>query len=205
MLRAKNSRKSLMGAAVVAGALLMQTPALALVSAQMTVGMRAAKSDGNTYNANEYAISGFLDPIPLVPVAVGATMAVQNWDKDDFGASKATGSELTLDVKGWVPMVPIITPYAKLSYVVVGAMVVEQDLEWEGATVPAKQTKSTSGTHLTLGAQYGILPLVSAVFEYGIGTEKIKTDDVSIAGYPYSSSSESWNSNSYSVGVNVGF
>lgn len=203
------SKKSLIGAAVVLSGLLAQTQAFALVSAQMTVGMRTAKLDGKNRNATEYAVSGTIDPIPLVPVAAGATMVIQNWDKDDFGddfgASKVTGTEFTLDVKGWLPMVPVITPYAKLSYVVVGAMVIEGDLEFEGNTVPGKTTVSTSGTHLTLGAQYPVLPLVNAVFEYGIGTQKIKTDDVSIPGATDPLESDDWKSNSYSVGINVGF
>ena len=200
-------------AGAVASALLFQTQAMALVNAQVGVGKRFATSslDGSSkkYGADEYAVSAFVDPIPLVPVAAGATMTVQNWNKDDFGATKTTGSELTLDVKAWVPMVPIITPYAKFSYVVAGKMLLESNSDWSGnGTVSAgKETMSLTGTHLIVGAQYSILPLVSAVLEVGMGTEKIKTDEVTVSGIKIASAgdSTSWASKSVSLGVNVGF
>lgn len=201
------------GFVALAAAILIQTPALAMVNAQVGVGKRYATSSfegtSKKYGADEYAASASIDPIPLVPVAAGATMTIQNWNKDDFGATKTTGSELTLDVKAWVPMVPIITPYAKFSYVVTGKMLVEANADWSGdGTITAgKQTMSLTGTHLTLGAQYGILPLVSAVLEVGMGTEKIKTDEVTVSGVKIASAgdSTSWNSNSVSLGINVGF
>ena len=206
-------QRNLIAAGAMAAAILFQTPAMALVNAQVAVGQRSAtgKLDGSskTYGATEYAISASIDPIPLVPIAAGATMNIQNWDKDDFSATKVTGTELTLDVKAWIPMVPIITPYAKFSYVVTGAMLVEANADWssDGNVTAGKVTKSLSGTHLTVGAQYSILPLVSAVLEVGVGTEKIKTDEVTISGVKLASAgdSTSWNSNSVSVGVNVGF
>lgn len=207
------TNKKFLACTAVAAAMLFQTPAFALVNAQLTYGQRTAsgKIDGSTekYGATEYAASALIDPVPMVPVAFGATMFIQNWNKDDFGATKVTGSELTLDAKAWVPMVPVITPYAKFSYVLTGAMLVEANADWSGdGTVTAgKQTMSLTGTHLTFGAEYGILPLVSAVVEVGMGTEKIKTDEVTVGGVKVSSTGDStdWKSNSVSLGVNVGF
>ncbi len=212
-LASRITRKNILVAGALAAAVLFQTPALALVNAQVTYGQRKAsgKVDGATdnYAASEYAASASIDPIPMVPVAFGATMFIQNWNKDDFEATKVTGSELTLDAKAWVPMVPVITPYAKFSYVLTGAMLVEANADWTGdGTVSAgKQTLSLTGTHLAFGAQYGILPLVSAVVEVGMGTEKIKTDEVKVGGVKVSSagSANDWKSNSVSLGVNVGF
>ena len=205
--------KNLLATGAIVAAILFQTPAMALVNAQVTYGQRKASGKiggaSDNYAASEYAASASVDPIPLVPVAFGATMFVQNWNKDDFEATKVTGSELTLDAKAWVPMVPVITPYAKFSYVLTGAMLVEANADWTGdGTVSAgKHTLSLTGTHLAFGAQYGILPLVSAVVEVGMGTEKIKTDEVKVAGVKVSSagSANDWKSNSVSLGVNVGF
>ncbi|MEY4630533.1 MAG: hypothetical protein RIQ81_653 [Pseudomonadota bacterium] len=182
--------------------LAISSNAFAIVSGQVNVGKRTATSkvggSEKTYAADEYGAGVWLDPIPLVPVAFGASMLVQNWDKDDFGAT-TTGSELSLDVKGWLPMVPVVTPYAKLSYVLAGTILSE--------TTGLKNKYSVTGTRANIGVLYGILPTVSVAGEFGTGSQQIKVDETTVAGVKVSASSPSydWKTTSYAVGVNVGF
>jgi hypothetical protein len=181
--------------------LAISSQALAIVSGQVNYGKRSASSKmsgtSDTYSADEYTAGVWLDPIPLVPVAFGGSMIIQNWDKDDFGAT-TTGSQLTLDVKGWLPMVPVVTPYVKVSYILNGQILAE--------STGTKGKYSVTGTQTSLGLTYGILPLVSLAAEYGIGAQKIKVDEITVGGVEVSGTSESsdWNSSAFSFGINVG-
>lgn len=202
MIFGKSVRRFLAMTSLAVAGLVIPGNAFAIISGQLNVGKRTATSkisgSEESYAADEYTAGLWLDPIPLVPVAFGASMLVQNWDKDDFGAT-TTGSELTLDVKGWLPMVPVITPYAKFSYVLAGSILSE--------TTGLKNKYSVTGTHLNIGALYGILPTVSLTGEFGMGSQKIKVDESTVAGVKVSTSSPSydWKSTSYALGVNVGF
>ena len=202
---------------VLIAASLSSSQAFALIHGQALVGKRWAEitPDGiDKYGAQatEIAAAVHVDPIPLVPVSAGLSLAVQNWRPEDLGAKTAAGTELGLEVQAWVPMVPFATPYAKLRWVMLGKMAVEGDEtdETSGLTTKYAQEYSTSGVHVNVGAKFDLLPLVSMMVELGNSFGEVTLEKSKLAGVDQPLSSEAkkaskFNSRALLVGLEVGF
>jgi len=207
--------------ALIVGAALTASSAFALVAGQVQVGKRWAEfepgegQDKYGAQATEMVASVHVDPIPLVPVSAGASLALQTWNAADFNAKTAAGSELGLEVMAWVPMVPFLTPYAKLRYVVMGKILTEGEVtetnELTGIPVTSKTAaqRATSGFHLNLGAKFSVLPLVSVLVELGNGFGEAQLEEYKKAGVKETLSSDAkkadkMNSRALLIGVEVG-
>jgi hypothetical protein len=196
---------------------LTSSQAFALIHGQALVGKRWAEitpdgGDKTGAQATELAAAVHVDPIPLVPVSAGLSLAVQNWRPEDLGAKTAAGSELGLEVQAWVPLVPFATPYAKLRWVMLGKMAVEGDStdETTGLTTKYAQEYDTSGVHVNVGAKFDLLPLVSMMVELGNSFGESTLEKSKQAGVDQTLSDEAkkpskFNSRAMLVGLEVGF
>lgn len=152
--------------------LLSAKSAWALVDGQAYVGQQwyslSAASDINV-SGSEFGVGVHFDPLPLVPVAVGASFSAVSLDKEAFSPSAdlAGFSALHLDIIAWVPMVPVVTPFARLKYNLSGKLKVEY-------ADPTKDDidADVSGYHLSVGLKYGLIPLLSLTLEVGQGYQK---------------------------------
>lgn len=160
--------------------------AFALISAQGLVGRRwyQEKSDVMPFNFNGNAITlaAHVDPIPLVPVAAGLSLTSVEIPEGAI-SRKSSIAELGLDIVAWVPMVPYITPYGKLTYDLVSKIKYGSD------------TYDISGYQLHVGFKRTIIPLFSLLVDAGMGFEKIK----------WSSRTEKLDSKSILLGLEFGF
>ena len=125
---------------------------LALIEGQVLMGQRSSSSGELDYKGTENKLSVYLDPIPLVPVGFGVTMAQATVTTEVLGAEvEQKQSETTLDVTAWLPMgIAGFKPYAKLGYVVAG--------KYESST-------DVSGTKMAAGLRYSPLPLFGVMLE----------------------------------------
>ncbi len=186
--------------------------AFALFDAQVLVGKRwyELEGEGETtpVQSQEVSVAAHVSPIPLVPVSFGALINVGSFRKDDIDESTGYIKEAALfqgalDIQAWVPLIPILTPYARLSIPVYGTFALEGG---EGATKYVS-TSSLTGVQVSLGAKFSFIPLVSILLEAGTGMEKIKLTEEKLAGTKNNDLDDKAygaNSKSFKLGVEVG-
>lgn len=194
--------------------LLNATPALALFDAQLFYGQRSSKFEANgassSIKGNEIKAAAHLSPIPLVPIGFGASVSTVTYDKgtDDFTFKDFQGLEGSLEVTAWLPFVPVVTPYAKLGYMVFGTYGLDGETTdpVTNTTVESKAVYKPSGTTVALGLKWSPLPLVGLMLEYDMRQLKMKPDEIKVNGTKIATSGSDLDNKSSTVllGVEVG-
>ena len=147
---------------------------------------RMQKKDNDDHSAHLIKLSGHVSPLPLVPVGLGVTyLPWVNYSTADNEES-ATGMELAVELLGWLPLVPIVTPYAKINYTVWGhkTTTYTELSGWEDLK------EKVGGMEIGVGASYDLLPLVSVMAEVSQGLRTVGDQD--------------FNATTLSVGFEVG-
>lgn len=186
------------------------TSALAFFDVQALVGRRWYELKGDydqNVSSQEMVIAAHIDPIPLVPVAFGASVAMGALDKDAYANEVKTASvfEGSLEVMAWIPMVPIITPYARLKYPVVSKVLVESETTIGTTTTKTAATSTLSGPTIGVGAKWAPLPVLKFLVEAQRGMQKIEADEFKINDLKVSSDAKGdAPSNAFLVGVEIG-
>jgi len=193
-------------------ALMVGTPSYGLVDVQALAGKRSGDfktkgSDASKLEGTEIVVAAHLDPIPLVPIAFGASFHVQTWDKDKLEVKSAESSLVNLEVMAWIPAVPIVTPYAKVGYTVVGAMHVKSDVDLGAGPQELDRLYKVSGYNLTAGVNYPMIPLVGILLEADMGTHEIAPDKIKLGGTELDGDAYKATSSTtaFRLGLQVGF
>lgn len=195
---------------VAAVALVTAGEAAAFFDAQVLVGKRwySFESDGEKsgVQSQEIALAAHLDPIPLVPVSFGASVAVGTLRKDDIGGDTGSVLEPAIEVCAWLPMVPVITPYARFKLPVMATVVKKGKDDFGAGEVDYVATSKLSGYHLNIGAKWSPLPIVKLLVEIGKGMETSKLDEFEIDGSKEDLDADSVkaNSDNFMVGIEIG-
>ena len=152
--------------------------AYSLAGMQVFYGYRTQKEGKVARNAQTVTLAGHLSPLPLIPVGLGVTYAPWiSYQTTDLEES-ATGMEIGVELLGWLPMVPFVTPYAKVNYTVWG----KQKLTYkEGDDETKNKENKLSGMSGAVGVSYDVVPLVSVMAEAGYAQRKIADDNYSHA------------------------
>ena len=191
--------------------------AFALIDVEALAGKRWYKlgvSPSQQVSATEVALAAHVDPIPLIPVSFGvrASSAALNTNdlKSYYGAASVSSAlmvEAGLDVMVWVPLIPIITPYARLNLPVYGIWKVAGAAA-NGNPTPSDFTHNgkVSGVQGSIGFKYSPLPLISVLFEVNRAAETWKESEAKVGGQGVSvdSKSHALNSNAVFLGLEVG-
>lgn len=185
--------------ALVSSLSIFSTNGYALVTAQALVGTHSNSFSGPIGGGDvkgtgtQLGLVGQIDPIPLVPVGfgLGVTMPTSSGEDSSGNGIDLTGTLVDLHVTAWTPIGLFgVTPYVKLGYVVFGAYKLDYSLKNSvniggaaitptspvNATIPLKST----GSLLSIGASYSLLPLISVLFEINTRSETLKTDSFDI-------------------------
>lgn len=189
--------------------------AWALFDAELLNGRRwyDVKASGGTargVSATETSIAAHLDPIPLVPIAFGASASMLTLNHKDLGANykEAKVIEPALEVKAWLPLVPIVTPYVKVKVPVMATYAAKSTINTGISGVGVEQTElyKLSGYHLNAGVKYSPLPLIKVLFEAGLGMQKATPEEIKVAGSKVDTGSPKLDMNSKyaAIGVEVG-
>ncbi len=187
-------------------ALVVSGSAHAFFDAQALVGKRSytLKNNGtsSTIGATEVKLAAHLSPIPLVPIAVGAglsTLSFENkGERENYQAM--TGG---LELLAWIPTPISITPYARLNYILFGAL--KGDVK---DSPTSSLTWKISGLHMAIGVRYSLIPLVSLLAEYDLGSsDTFKADSVTVNGVTVADKSSmdmTGSSNAILIGAEIG-
>lgn len=187
--------------------------ALALIDAELLYGKRwyeiKPKSGSATgVQGTDVYVGAHLDPIPLVPIAFGASVSLVDLKTDDLGAdvSEAKVVEPALDVVAWIPMVPFVTPYAKVKIPVMSKYSTKQTRDSAGTKSEETAVYKLSGYHLNAGIKYSPLPLIKVLVEGGLGMQKATADEIKMGGVEVNTAGADLDMNSkyLAVGLEVG-
>lgn len=149
--------------------------AYGLAGMQVLYGFRMQKEKEGELarNAQVVTIAGHLSPLPLIPVGLGVTYAPWVSYRTKDSEESANGMEIGGELLGWLPMIPFVTPYAKVNYTVWG----RQKLTYkDGSDATENKLSGMSGS---VGVSYDVLPLISVIAEAGYAQRKIADDDYS--------------------------
>ncbi len=196
-------------------------PSFAFFDAEATVGKRWYQWEGKDtadvvgkhgVQSQEVQVSAHLSPIPLIPIGFGALINVGSPDKNDLAymgnVTDAKVFQAALDFTAWLSLVPILTPYVRVTFPVYSAVAIKSKITNE--TVPANPievvtTGKLTGYHLDVGAKFNFLPLVKLLVEVGTAGETYKQDEIKKGGLKFPTDSDRpVASKSLSLGVEVG-
>lgn len=141
----------------------------ALISAYGQIGVRSASISNEAGDAASdidgqiIKVGAHLDPLPL-PISAGIGLTSSTTDSNDTTPS-GTGLDVGLEVKAWIPFVPVVTPYVQLSYIISGAHVYDGTV----SGVPIKQAYTVTGLTYAAGIEYPLIPLLGLNFEVVFG------------------------------------
>jgi hypothetical protein len=187
----------------------------ALIDGEVLVGKRwykfeTAGGTGNNVVSQEVNAAVHLDPIPLIPIGFGLGAIAGDLEVKDFGdqnISEAKLLEIDLEVKAWIPMVPVVTPYVKVK-VPLSAKLAIKGKETDATGADFAEVYKLTGMHLNAGILYPVIPLVKIVLEVGKSTQKRELEERKVASVKASLTDvkkENTNSDNFLVGVQIGF
>jgi hypothetical protein len=183
------TRTKLIRLAALAATTAWATSASAFFDVQVLGGKRwyELNRNGETGGvaSQEVNVAAHVDPIPLVPVAFGAGVALGNLRKGDWGKDVETAQvfQAGLDIMAWLPFVPVVTPYARIKVPLVGTITTKEKITpTSGGSEELKSTTKLTGYHLNAGVKYSPLPLIKLLVEVGMGMEKSKLDEAKVDG-----------------------
>ena len=170
--------------------------AFALVGGQLFYGYRMQKNDAYDDSAHLVKIATHLSPLPLVPVGLGAVFFpwVSYSADEDKGEDSASGMELAVELVGWLPMIPIVTPYAKVNYTVWG----HKKITYTESSGWDDKEHDVGGMELAVGVGYDVFPLVTIVAEVSQGLRTIEYEEET------NEDNKKFNATTLSVGIEVG-
>lgn len=151
--------------------MLLSVEASALISVEGSYGLVGASlsEQDSDHSGSSFRGALHLDPIPLVPVSFG--LALSSLELDDDGEKLGGGGFfLGLEVKAWIPFVPVVTPYGRLSYVPYGLLTQSGSTESGSNTFPFESAYDLDGILYAVGIDWQPLPLLSLFLEYQMGT-----------------------------------
>ncbi len=135
------------------------------------------QGDKTPIAGNQLQAYVMVDPIPLVPVGAGLNIRRTQFDKLPEGFNGAEITTLSLELIGWLPMVPVITPYAKIGYNVYGQFKQKVTIPTLGE---ATFVDKVSGTRIALGIEWPFLKVVGLTLEAAMHNEKAKPDSITL-------------------------
>lgn len=188
--------------------LLQGTQAFALIDAQAYVGRKwyQFEVDGSPkrgVGATVVEFAGHIDPIPLIPLAVGLFASSISPSADDLRASSASFMQVGLDVHAWIPLIPILTPYVRVKYPFLGDLKVSGQALGGGNT--AETTYKLTGAQVDVGAKFSFLPLVKILVQAGRSMDTIEISEYKVNGAKQTTTaSGKAPANSVLVGVEIG-
>ena len=144
--------------------------AYGLASMQVFYGYRLQQDGEVDRNAHAVTLAGQLSPLPLIPASLGVTYTPWLGYQTDDSEESATGWELGVELAGWLPIVPFVTPYAKINYTFWG----EQKIEYKGGSEIKNKINGISGA---AGVGYDLLPFTTVLAEVGYAMRNIGEAD----------------------------
>jgi hypothetical protein len=187
----------------------------ALFDGEVLVGKRWYKFEttgatGNNAVSQEVNAAVHLDPIPVIPIGFGLGAIMGDLESKDFGdagVDEAKLVELDLEIKAWIPMVPVVTPYVKVK-VPLSAKLAIKGKEAGPTGAEYAEVYKLTGMHLNAGILYPVIPLVKIVLEVGKSTQKRELEERKVASIKETLvdvKKENTNSDNFLVGVQIGF
>jgi len=166
-------------------ALLSSNKALGLIDGQILAGKRwysfeLGEGSPLKVSATSIDVAAHVDPIPLIPIAIGVGLSSITPSSDEFGGTTTTMMQVGLDIQAWIPLIPVITPYVRLRNPFLGEFkVTGQDL---GGGNTAEGTYKLVGPEAQAGIKLSLIPLVKLLIQVGKSLDTLEISDYKVNG-----------------------
>jgi hypothetical protein len=178
-------RIGILSSSLLLTAAMMSNLAFAIFDAQVLVGQRSGTavkgSTSSDLSGTEIQATFHIDPIPLVPVAVGLYANQATYEPDVFDFDKLTGLEVGFQAYAWLPIgIAGFKPYAKVGYPLFSAIKADKNLTVGADTYTVSAVMETAGPHIAAGASWKPVPLLpmSILIEVDIGRQTMTSKDI---------------------------
>lgn len=155
---------------LLAGMLLVAQTSYAIADLQL--GFRWSSyegiSDMKDFTSIDMVVGAHLAPLPLMPVSLGLLVGLGGYGHDETKDKHHGSMDVGVMVRGWLPMIPIVTPYAWFRHTLWG--------HWEYGSDKDRLQGDLSGYFLGIGAKYDFFPLLHAFLELGYGDSTFGQD-----------------------------
>jgi hypothetical protein len=179
------AQKTLLTTLIGASSFLTAPSAFGLIDTQILTGKRwynfeVDDQPSKNVNATSIDLAVHVDPIPLIPVAIGVGISSISPSADDLGGSATSMLQMGLDVQAWIPLIPVITPYVRFRYPFMGELKITDSSEGEGKT--KEGTYKLTGPAFDAGVKFSVLPFVKLLVQVGQSMDSIEISDYRING-----------------------
>ena len=132
----------------------------------LQLGLRWSSYEGiaevEDFTSIDMVLGAHIAPLPLVPLSLGLAVGFGGYENNKVDKNKHHGSmDVGLMVRGWLPMVPVVTPYGWLRYTLWG--------NWEYGSEDDRKQGDLDGYLLGIGAKHDFFPLLHTFLELGYG------------------------------------
>lgn len=182
------------------GGLCLASPGFALIEGQVFMGWDQGSFSGSLIHADTSAVQGrglsasiFVDPIPLIPLALGLVGNLVNDELRDGENNKisSTGHSYSAELMLSSPVsFSGLLPYLKAGRLLAGRYAMTHEIK-NATTIAGTRAEAGSeaayslspeGYSLSLGLKYKLLPTINLLAEARIKKEVLNVDSVVIAG-----------------------
>lgn len=154
---------------LLAGMLLTAQTSYAVADLQL--GFRWSSYEGikevKDFTSIDMVVGAHIAPLPLMPVSLGLVVGLGGYEHDNTKEKHHGSMDVGVMVRGWLPMIPVVTPYAWLRHTLWG--------HWEYGSENRLQG-DLSGYFLGIGAKYDFFPLLHTFLELGYGNSTFGQD-----------------------------
>ncbi len=159
--------------------------ALAWFDVEAVYGTRWTSSETGSADpvkddANDFTVAAHMSPVPLLPVSAGLSASMITFDKDETNDPDVTGTELGLDIKAWLPMVPVVTPYARVRYLVWSTYAATGTMSLPTGDIDYAMAYTNSGYQYGVGVRYPVVPLVGLKIETNMGASTLTPESMTM-------------------------
>ena len=146
------------------GALVIAQTSYAVLDLQL--GFRWSYYEGIAkvvdFTSIDMVMGAHIAPLPLIPLSLGLAIGLGGYEHDNVDKNKHHGSmDVGVMVRGWLPMVPVVTPYGWFRYTLLG--------NWEYGVDEDRRQGDLDGYFLGIGTKYEFFPLLHTFLELGYG------------------------------------
>jgi hypothetical protein len=185
--------------------------AYAFFDGDFSIGRRSGSfeqgSQSKTLNSTVTSLGAHLDPIPLIPVSFGLRFYSENYNASlaDHGVKSLTSTAIVPEITAWFPFGDL-APFARIGYTAISTYSGTAEVSIAGTATSGSVAYKSTGSRLTVGVNYSVLPLISilAAYERSMETLSMSEGKIGSVDLKESSSDIKFNSNALMLGVKAG-
>jgi hypothetical protein len=185
--------------------------AQAFFDGDLSLGRRSGSWDqgqtSKSLGSSVTSLAAHMDPIPLIPVSFGLRFYSETYGASlsDHGVKSLTSTAVVPEVTGWLPLGDL-APFVRIGYTAISTYSGTAQTTIAGVPTTGNVAWKSTGSRLSAGLSYSVLPLVSilAALERSMETLSMTEGKIGSVDIKASSPNIKFNSSALLLGVKAG-